>query len=361
MAIKGNKGEWSEFYVFLKLLVDKKLFAADEELKINESIFYTILKIFRQEADNGSFEYSFTNDENVIQLQTKTGTEFIRVDKDQLKIKVAEILAAIQGSKKTFDVPCAQKTLEKFFVKQIKAAHNNKADIVLSVNDAMGGIQAEVGYSIKSMIGGASTLFNSSGASNFIYKISDFVGSDGEVNSIIGKNKIRKRIQVILSNGGRLTFYKMQSQTFEANLRMVDGDLPEIIGEIVKYYYQGQGNLFPQLIEKLKESNFGLSTRTLNQSHYEYKIKSCLLNVALGMVADTEWDGYLKAHGGYIIVKKDGQVGCYQPYNGNKFQEYLFKKTKLDTPSTTKFKFAEIYTENGEKFIKLNLQVRFVK
>jgi hypothetical protein len=35
--IKGNKGEWSEFYAFLKLLSDRKLFAADELKKITRS------------------------------------------------------------------------------------------------------------------------------------------------------------------------------------------------------------------------------------------------------------------------------------------------------------------------------------
>ena len=30
---KGNKGEWSEFYAFIKILTDKKVFAADENLE----------------------------------------------------------------------------------------------------------------------------------------------------------------------------------------------------------------------------------------------------------------------------------------------------------------------------------------
>ena len=32
MAITGNKGEWSEFYAFLKLLSDQVLHSADEHL-----------------------------------------------------------------------------------------------------------------------------------------------------------------------------------------------------------------------------------------------------------------------------------------------------------------------------------------
>jgi HpaII restriction endonuclease. len=32
MKLRGNKGEWSEIYTFLKLLADGKLYAADENL-----------------------------------------------------------------------------------------------------------------------------------------------------------------------------------------------------------------------------------------------------------------------------------------------------------------------------------------
>ena len=51
MTIKGNKGEWSEFYTFVKLLADGKIYAADKDLNKNESIFYLILKIIRGEQE----------------------------------------------------------------------------------------------------------------------------------------------------------------------------------------------------------------------------------------------------------------------------------------------------------------------
>ena len=40
--LTGNKGEWSEIYVFLKLLADGKLYSADENLEIIENIYYEI-------------------------------------------------------------------------------------------------------------------------------------------------------------------------------------------------------------------------------------------------------------------------------------------------------------------------------
>jgi len=43
------------------------------------------------------------------------------------------------------------------------------------------------------------------------------------------------------------------------------------------------------------------------------------------------------------------------------FQNYLFKNTKFETPSTTRHGFGEIYQKDGGLFINLNLQIRFLK
>ena len=47
--LSGNKGEWSEIYVFLHLLAVGRLYAADADLKKIDSVHYDILKIFRTE------------------------------------------------------------------------------------------------------------------------------------------------------------------------------------------------------------------------------------------------------------------------------------------------------------------------
>lgn len=41
---------------------------------------------------------------------------------------------------------------------------------------------------------------------------------------------------------------------------------------------------------------------------YAYKIKQFLLAFALGMTVSSPWDGCFNANGGYIVVKKDGDV-----------------------------------------------------
>lgn len=79
------------------------------------------------------------------------------------------------------------------------------------------------------------------------------------------------------------------------------------------------------------------------------------------MVPQSEWNDRLSSYGGYIVVREDGVLVCYHLYNEDAFKDYLFENTKLDTPSTARHKFGSIYEKNGELFIDLNLQIRFIK
>ena len=45
--MKGNIGDWSEVYVFLKLLSEGKLNAADSNLNAIPNVYYPIIKIIR--------------------------------------------------------------------------------------------------------------------------------------------------------------------------------------------------------------------------------------------------------------------------------------------------------------------------
>ena len=59
--LKGNRGEWSEIYVLLKILSEKKLFAGDSDLNKLESLIFPIIKVLRDES-NGTYEYSYHQD-----------------------------------------------------------------------------------------------------------------------------------------------------------------------------------------------------------------------------------------------------------------------------------------------------------
>ncbi len=256
----------------------------------------------------------------------------------------------------------ADELMARFHSKKLSAGNSHKEDITLQIHDRITGAMPEVGFSIKSMLGAASTLLNPSAATSFIYKVSGLDESKiDEINAIDTRSKVRDRLAAILAAGGIFSFVGISSETFTKNLRRVDTVLPEIVAQLLLSFYSGKGSGLSDLITNLRDEETNILNFKLNHSDYEFKIKGLLHNVALGMVPDTTWDGLIRANGGYIIVREDGEVVCYHVYNADAFRAYLYKNTRFDTPSTTRYGFGKVYKEGGDLFIKLSLQIRFIK
>lgn len=360
--INGNKGEWSEFYAFLKILVDRKLFAADENLELLKDKYYLVLKIIREEARQGKKTYDITSDDDTIKIFDADGNEIALVDGSKIKPRVSQIFSEMMAATKTtFSMELADKTMSELHCTQIKAGSSRKADIVAVIHDRISPIFPELGFSIKSMLGSPSTLLNAGKTTNFIFKVENLNIDTGSINEIDTASKVRDRLSAIENNGGNLVFHDVVNENFKKNLRKIDYVLPDIIAEVVKAYYLGKGSTLPELVDSPEENSILQERFELNRSDYEFKLKSFLVAVALGMTPSKEWDGFTKAHGGYIVVKENGEVVCYHLYNRDEFQEYLYRNTGLETASTSRHDFATLYRENDEVRIKLNLQIRFIR
>lgn len=358
-VVIGNKGEWSEFYVFLKLIDERKLFSADENLAIIRDLSYPVLKIFRDESLGSERVYDLEASDHSVNIADLEGNTLAVVDTSNLKKRVREIFEGIFKAKKqnAFPLKAANDLLLDFQCLNIKAGHSRKSDIVLTIKDGIR-VEPKIGYSIKSMIGSAATLLNASGATNFIYEI---VGLDDRFDQQINETKrFKEKTNLIYENGGAIKFVKVNSDIFKNNLQLIDNTFHQVLAEFLLNFYEGKGKTFEEILKQLNQDRIALNLN-VPAVNYRFKIKQFLINIALGMVPNSEWDAYTKAHGGYIIVKKDGEICCYQLNNRDKFQDYLYNNVKFDTPSTTKFKFGKVYSENGKKYIKLNLQIRFLK
>lgn len=239
----------------------------------------------------------------------------------------------------------------------------NKTDMKLICNNLGTNFQSTRGFSIKSEVGSASTLLNPGKTTNFIYEIVGKPFNNAEIdsiNNIATRSKVRERLNAIYDSGRSLKYLDMESKNFKLNLQMIDTQMPEIIAEMLLLFYKGKGSKINKLIKTLNEDNPLSFSIELSHPLYDYKIKTLLTDIALGMTPAKVWKGIYDATGGYIVVKEDGEVLCYHIYNRNEFQSYLVENTKLDTPSTSRYEFGNIYEEKGEFFIKLNLQIRFV-
>ncbi|HBI17692.1 MAG TPA: HpaII family restriction endonuclease [Candidatus Moranbacteria bacterium] len=360
--IKGNKGEWSEFYAFLKILTDGKMFTADKDLEILRDNFYIVLKIIREET-NGKKSYDISKGDGkiVIKDDVVSGLNDV-VEIEKIKNRVVDIFEKMKNSRNTtFEISLAEKTMKDLHCSQIKASSGRKADLMIVLHDKKSPAFPELGFSIKSMLGSPSTLLNASGATNFIYSVIDYSDVNEDSASCNGALTVRDKASHIYGSGGCLKYCGMDSEGFRKNLRKIDSKFPEIIAEIIKSYYNGKGSKISDLVNYISEDTEFCAKLDFNKSDFVFKVKRFLSDVALGMTPKKEWDGYAKAHGGYIIVKENGEIVCYHIYNRDEFEEYLYNNTKLDTPSTTRHKFGYVYKENEEKKIKYNLQIRFIK
>lgn len=356
--LTGNKGEWSEIYVFLKLLADGRLNAADANLIAIPSVYYPIIKILRQE-NTFSREYRINGS---IKIVDSCNNLLLNLPIDEFVSRSQQLfkeLSSVEG--RSFAFRDIESFLHSIDIRSLKATKTDKSDIVLVVHDLNTGMQPKLGFSIKSMLGGNSTLFNAGNTTNFIYEIiGDIPLNIEEINAIERTPKIANRISELRTRGYKIKFQKIQSEVLQLNLQLIDSDLPQILAELLllKYSTPGLALLAPTLQQLTINNplNFDLS---LGHPFYEYKVKNFLTDSALGMTPATMWTGYYDATGGIIIVKTNGELVCYHIYNRNEFQSYLLNNTRLEQASTSRYDFGDLFLENERIFLKLNLQVRF--
>jgi type II restriction enzyme len=244
----------------------------------------------------------------------------------------------------------------------LKASSSAKTDITIVVHDQRTGLQPSLGFSIKSQLGNPATLLNAGETTNFIFKIVDVEINQkeiDEINNISSRSKIKDRILEIKNRGGKFQFVKTQRTIFSNNLILIDSLLPQILSNIVLNFYSSSLSNAEDLVKLTEEENPLKFDTTDKHLFYSYKIKRFLTDIALGMMPSKVWTGEYDATGGYLIVKADGEILCYHIYNKNEFENYLLANTKLDTASSSRHGFGEIYEEIGQLYFKLNLQIRF--
>ena len=151
------------------------------------------------------------------------------------------------------------------------------------------------------------------------------------INAISTKSKIKDRLEKIKELGGELKFVELEQSIFKNNLVLIDSLLPDLLSEVVKCFYTTSLNSVKDLVAKISGFNPLDYDLQFNHSFYEYKIKRFLTDIALGMMPSKVWNGVYDATGGYLVVKRIGDILCYHVYNRNQFEDYLFANTKLET------------------------------
>lgn len=359
--ITANKGEWSELYILFKLLGEKKVHAGDGDLNKLDA-YYPVLKVLRDELQR-HLEYSLDSD---IVIVTEDEEEIARIASSDFLDESQQLFEKIQEGGKgagAFEIPSINAFLNKIHCEKVKAKSLDKADIHIVIHDYHTGMEPNLGFSVKSEVGAAPTLLNASDTTRFVFEVKgDCVDSSfaDAINTIDSHGKTMDRVKAIYAGGGRLELANVPNATFRCNLRMVDSCLPTILGWMLQDSYHVKDLSIKHAADRITKANPLGYIMDEGHDFYGYKVKSLMVAIALGMLPASPWDGRYDATGGYIVVKDDGDVVCFHIYDRNMLEDYLFKNTKFETPSTTRHKFGIVYEKDGKYYFDLVMQIRFV-
>lgn len=354
-AHRANLGEWSELYALGYLLVHGGAFAADEKQKAILDNFHKVLRIiFTVEKNHSEIEYFIRNE--FVDLSTD-GVIFANVKRDTLQISIREMLdELLDGSRKsTFELPAGVNLLKLLHRERISASSRyRESDLEIVLEDPLTKVPTpRVGFSIKSQLGGRSTLLNASPATNFIYKV---IPNDPEVMNplpVFEHGKHRQNLNKLYAAGYHLEFKSLANETFYNNLILLDMQFPKILSQVLLNSYLYQNDSFDWNTNQVFPKEAASSRQPI------FKLKEFLGAVAMGLRPNTPWDGDTTKFRGILVVKLDGEVLFYYLYNRKNFEEHLFTNLAFERPSTSRHKYGSIYNENGDNLIKLNLQIRF--
>lgn len=360
----GNKGEWSEPYVVLKLASDGLLRQADANLLPSLDKFAKVVKIIREDmevsiGDDGSATFCYTDEFGQHHnYYVPEGGSAARAQ------KLLHSLLAIKKTEGSFDLPEIDEELKYLGFSQLKnpvpkGQRFVKRDVSLVIQDPNTGTAPTLGFSVKSEIGSAPTLLNASKQTNVVFRI---YGIDDavmkKVNAIVTRTKIQDRCAVLKSAASDIKFDSYQSDTFMKNLQLIDGDLPRMLAEAALTHYMSNIPSIQEIAKTLMQTPRYADCDSIFCS---VKLKRFLRACALGMVPSEAWKDQDEASGGYVIVLPNGDLIAFYVYNRALFDKYLFENTKFEHGDTNRHDYMSVYKVDGKYFIKLNIQIRFTR
>jgi len=342
MAIwEFNRGEWTEAYVFLRLLGDGRIHGATSDLVRDELTYIDIINIIRDEPEKFMiFERFIEND--VACVRSSDGTNIIKIITAPELTEVASYLynqiKTVTGDRK-IRLPEIQTYLESIDIDSPKPTMSNRAkerfgiktDIIITTEDSFDHVTSTNGFSIKSHLGSSPTLFNSSQTSGFVYKI---VNCD--INGMYALNSLDSFVDIIkkIKEVSSLEYCGCRNDIFLQNICIIDSRMDEILQRAALFqagYLTGlSSNNLSDMSDALVADN-PLNVRNPGV-FYPAKLKALLFASFAGMTASNEWNGRKKLTGGYIDVDKEGEMLYYRAISDDVFENYLYKHTYFDRP-----------------------------
>lgn len=154
-----NRGEWTEAYVFMRLLGDGRIYGASSELTKDDSTYIDIINIIRDEPDKMLIFERFV-DENIAYIKASKDGESIKVvtapelsgyaqvlydNIKTLTTKHKTCVAEVQNYLESLGIDSPKANLSK----SAKEKYGAKTDVIITCEDSLDHSKTKEGFSIK--------------------------------------------------------------------------------------------------------------------------------------------------------------------------------------------------------------------
>jgi len=334
---KKNKGEWAETLSLLKIL-------SSPDWKISKGNKFgektdEFLKVEEIKASLNS----------KIIYRNISETEFLINQKIHQKKDFEEIFSAffeevLNAKEQTFLIK--NKDVKDFLETTElpgKASSSVKADLVVKFE----GENSFEGASLKSSIGGLSTLVNSTKHTLISYDLTTNENFNLSEANPKGRDKYIKSAEYVDENTSNWDS-TIESDIYRESLIGIDEDLPELLGSLLFYSYLCRPPTFINIFE-----NYAFIDRE------KEIIKEFLEASFCGLMPSKKWDSFKECKC-LVDIKKDQSLLLYRyEENDSTLKDFLFNTVKFETPSSKNSGIKEIVkTVDKRKKLFLSVQLR---
>lgn len=361
MAFKANKSEWSELYVFLRLLTDGKLYLGNHRGEKSERSFWPISVIEREEHDGPRRYYI---EEDKVRVEGKE--DYIKLHRVALAVMADKVLDLIKSNNEE-EIECPE-DIEKFLdtakILYLEPETQDRTDLKISFWSPH---KIPTGFIIQSKLAPMRPLLDGGRSANLKLELigaRKFAQPEIEnINALETNETVRDRMLLIQEMDGVLRYSDVADRVFRCNLSMIDLHFARILAEMVRtFHIEGKSRVY-EVMNLIKKENPIKIKEDLIQKHrfYEYKMKQFLMAATCGMRPAKIFNGEDSAVEGMLVVGSEGQIIGYHKDERKAFEDFLYLNTRFIKGSQEKDKYGFLEREHGTYFFKLNVKIGLTK
>lgn len=374
MAFEATKRELGELYTFFRLLSDGKVSSGTSQGCKDESKYWTVALIQREEHDGTRRYYIGENDIRIVNGEVGKDGSFTVAEREEQHIPredfngAAKILLELLKSTGGSDAVEVPNDLEVFLdtihIYDLESNTEDRTDFSVAFWHPEAPL---TGFNVRCRLSPMNPLLDGGRTANLKLEQTGVKFANPTVNKVNAlpesPMEVTERMLMIERLGGVLKYADVADRVFRCNLQMIDLHFPRMLAEMVRLLHLEGIARISELTERIKEINpLKIKDELINKhGFYEFKIKQFLLALALGMRPAKIYNGTDSVVEGILLVNGEGDVLCYHQSERQLFADFLYRNTRLEKGSVEKDKYGFLEKENGVCYFKLNVKIGLTK